>query len=325
MRFAGLCSVFLIGSFLQSSSGELTSSKPAPFAPGRVGFSVKFKDETSSYRVRGVFVLPRSELSLEVVSATARDRFEIEAKESLAITQIAPRIWSLKAPSQVGLYPVKIRNTSTEETMLLNVFVLVRFREITGEYLNGYRIGSYPKTVLKGLTIYEPPKGFVEVTRQNADTLVAPHFRLGQFLCKQEGDYPKYLILKERLLLKLELILEKVNERGYRCDTFYIMSGYRTPYYNRAIGNVRYSRHVWGGAADIFVDDDPRDGMMDDLNKDGKIDYRDAAILYDIIDEQYGRPFYALLLGGLGRYKRTAAHGPFVHVDVRGFRARWGQ
>ena len=48
------------------------------------------------------------------------------------------------------------------------------------------------------------------------------------------------------------MILQKVNERGYRCDTFHIMSGYRTPYYNGAIGNVRYSRHVWGGAADIF-------------------------------------------------------------------------
>jgi hypothetical protein len=303
----------------------LTVSKPVSFTPGRVGFSVKFKDETSFYGVNGVFVLPQSELSLEVVSATVREIFEIEAKVSSAITKTSRRAWSWKAPSQVGLYPVKIRNTATEETMLFNVFVLVPFREITGEYLKGYRIGSYPRTALKGLSIYEPPKGFVEVTRQNEDTLVAPHFRLGQFLCKQEGDYPKYLILKERLLLKLELILEKVNERGYRCDTFHIMSGYRTPYYNRAIGNVRYSRHVWGGAADVFIDENPRDGMMDDLNKDDKIDYRDAAILYDIIDDLYGRPFYSRFLGGLGRYKRTAAHGPFVHVDVRGFRARWGR
>jgi uncharacterized protein YcbK (DUF882 family) len=103
------------------------------------------------------------------------------------------------------------------------------------------------------------------------------------------------------------------------------MSGYRTPYYNKAIGNVRYSRHVWGGAADVFVDHDPKDDLMDDLNGDGHIDYRDAAVLYDIIDDLYGRPFYARFLGGLGRYKKTASHGPFVHVDVRGFRARWGQ
>jgi hypothetical protein len=126
-------------------------------------------------------------------------------------------------------------------------------------------------------------------------------------------------------LLKLELILQAVNERGYTCDTFHIMSGYRTPYYNKAIGNVKYSRHLWGGAADIFIDENPRDGMMDDLNRDSKIDYRDAAVLYDIIDGLYGKPFYASFVGGLARYRKTPTHGPFVHVDVRGFRARWGE
>ena len=102
------------------------------------------------------------------------------------------------------------------------------------------------------------------------------------------------------------------------------MSGYRTPFYNRAIGNVKYSRHLWGGAADIFIDEDPKDGTMDDLNRDGIINYKDAAVLYDIVDDLYGKPFYRIFMGGLGRYKKTANHGPFVHVDVRGFRARWG-
>jgi uncharacterized protein YcbK (DUF882 family) len=30
------------------------------------------------------------------------------------------------------------------------------------------------------------------------------------------------------------------------------------------------------------------------------------------------------LIGGIGIYKATSAHGPFVHIDVRGNRARWG-
>ena len=172
--------------------------------------------------------------------------------------------------------------------------------------------------------IYRPPRGFIEVTEDNLETLVSPHFRLKDFLCKQDGDYPKYLVLQEKLLLKLELILEKVNEEGVRCNTFHVMSGYRTPYYNKLIGNVKYSRHLWGGAADIFIDEHPEDSMMDDLNGDGQIDYRDAGVLYDIIDRMYGKPWYQRFLGGLGRYKKTSNHGPFVHVDVRGFRARWG-
>jgi uncharacterized protein YcbK (DUF882 family) len=102
------------------------------------------------------------------------------------------------------------------------------------------------------------------------------------------------------------------------------MSGYRTPYYNELIGNVKRSRHLLGGAADIFIDESPKDGMMDDLNKDGKIDWRDAHILYEIIDDMYGKKFYEPFVGGLARYEKTACHGPFVHVDVRGNRARWG-
>ena len=32
------------------------------------------------------------------------------------------------------------------------------------------------------------------------------------------GGYPRYLVLKERLRLNLELILETANEKGYRID-----------------------------------------------------------------------------------------------------------
>ena len=88
-------------------------------------------------------------------------------------------------------------------------------------------------------------------------------------------------------------------------------------------GNVKYSRHVYGGAADFFIDENSKDDMMDDLNRDGKIYFKDAAIIYETIDELYGKKFYARLTGNLARYKKTSYHGPFVHVDVRGFRARW--
>lgn len=65
------------------------------------------------------------------------------------------------------------------------------------------------------------------------------------------------------------------------------------------------------------------DGIMDDLNSDGKLDHRDANILYDIIDKMYGEPWYGCFLGGLAGYKERRGHGPFVHVDTRGFLSRW--
>ena len=64
--------------------------------------------------------------------------------------------------------------------------------------------------------------------------------------------------------------------------------------------------------------------MMDDLNRDGKIDINDAAVLYKLIDGLYGKPFYKKYVGGLGRYKKTPRNGPYVHVDNRGNRTRWG-
>jgi len=300
-----------------------TVGELAKFSTEKTEFAIRFKDEVSPFRVIGIFVLPEETLTLEALDIDKTNKYALQASVG-KVAEIAINKWQWQAPKETGLYPVRIINLHSVDLITLNIFVMVPYNQLKGEYLNGYLIGTYPPIPLELLPMYKLPQGFIEVTKENEETLVAPHFKLKQFLCKQESGYPKYIVLKERLLLKLELILEKVNENGYRCDTFNIMSGYRTPYYNNAIGNVKYSRHLWGGAADIFIDENPQDDMMDDLNRDGTIDYRDADVIYNIIDEMYGKSFYLPFRGGLGRYHKTAFHGPFAHVDVRGFRARWG-
>jgi len=100
------------------------------------------------------------------------------------------------------------------------------------------------------------------------------------------------------------------------------MSAYRTPFYNRAIGDVEYSMHQWGSAADIYVD--PKDmNRMEDLNRDGRIDVSDSKYLYDEIESWLADKDAQRFQGGMGFYPATSAHPPFVHVDVRGTRARW--
>ena len=130
-------------------------------------------------------------------------------------------------------------------------------------------------------------------------------------------------LTETNLLRKLEFLTEAVNKKGIATQGFHIMSGYRTPYYNKLIKNRLWSRHQWGGASDIFIDENPKDGRMDDLNRDGKIDVKDARYLADLVEEYYTSPSFQPYIGGLGIYKANAAHGPFIHVDVRGFRARW--
>jgi hypothetical protein len=188
--------------------------------------------------------------------------------------------------------------------------------------LNGYRIGAYPARPLRGDPLYLPPKGFVEVTDDNEDTKLSPRFTLGQFTSKQTKEFPKFVVINPQLIVRLEQLADGLDAIDKPAE-LHIMSGYRTPFYNRAIENVRYSLHQWGAAADVFVDDD-KDGRMDDLNGDKQIDRNDAALLFSIanaLDRRPGRPRdYA---GGLGLYGATAAHGPFVHIDVRGRVARW--
>lgn len=313
---------------LLAAGGGASDPADGGFSPEKAGFALRVGDLVVPYRVFAVSALPEEMVTVEVLEAKDLDseeeeRYLLEPSRE-GITRMGPGRWQWQVPKETGLYPIRIVDTEAAEAITLNLFVMVPYDELEGGYLNGYRIGRYPTIPLKRLPVYRPPRGFIEVTEENAETYVAPHFRLSQFVCKQGGDYPRYVVLKGKLLLKLELTLEKVNERGYPCTTLYIMSGYRTPYYNRAIGNVKYSRHIYGGAADIFIDENPSDDMMDDLNRDGKIDYRDAAVLYGIIDGMYGRSWYEPFVGGLARYRKTASHGPFVHVDVRGFHARWG-
>jgi hypothetical protein len=293
------------------------------YSPGKAGFTIKFKEEISPYKVIAMFVLPNEVVTIEALGAGNTNALALRYSAG-EVTESNGNHWRWRAPGSVGDYSVAVIDSTAGDSIKISAFVMVPYSDLKGEYLNGYRIGKYPSVSAKLLPIYKPPRGFIEVTRANEDRQVSPHFRLKQFVCKQEGGYPRYVVLRERLLLKLEVVLEEANRRGYNTGTFEIMSGYRTPYYNKAIGNVRYSRHLWGGAADIFIDQDPADGMMDDLNADGKIDYRDAEVLYDIVEGLYDRPWYERFLGGLAWYRRTRSHGPFVHVDVRGFRARWG-
>ena len=225
------------------------------------------------------------------------------------------------APAQSGHYTARIGHAASGDETLLNLWVSVPSAEMEGEYLNGYRIGTYPPA-RKNRPNYEPPAGFYEVTADNVDVSLSPHFTMRQFLCKQASDYPKYVVLQESLLVLLEGLLLDARAAGYDIDTFGVISGYRTPFYNRQIGNVPYSRHVYGDAMDFFIDVDG-DGRMDDIDRDGARDKGDVLRLFGIVDRFMGRPQNRQLLGGIGRYYKTPRHGGFVHADVRGYRARW--
>ena len=209
-------------------------------------------------------------------------------------------------------------------------FALITIRDFTEKQdgrIGTYRIGYWPNEQGEAYGgAYANPSGFIEVTPQNMNTSVSQHFRLSDFLTHdQQGTWPKYLVLREDLVDKLELVIAELQREGHTVQHMSVMSGFRTPQYNatggETGGRASMSRHMYGDAADVFIDNN-RDGRMDDLNRDGRVNHRDAQVILDAAEKVERR--HPDVTGGVGVYKATSEHGPFAHVDVRGYRARWG-
>jgi hypothetical protein len=211
--------------------------------------------------------------------------------------------------------------TPTAET----VFTMRSFGQKVRAWLNGYRLGYWPQE--KGRLrseAYRNPDGFIEVTPENEDTRVSEHFRLRDFVSHGQKDvWPKYVVLREPLLDKLELVIEDLNDHGVNAEGMRIRSGFRTPAHNQAVrgeGSARDSRHQFGDAADVFVDAEGN-GKMSDLNGDKRVNFADVKLILDAVERVEAR--YPELVGGTGLYAYSGRSGPFAHIDVRGTRARW--
>ena len=295
----------------------ITAARPV-VASSAVRFALRYQNITSTDRVRALTVLPGETVTFEVMDPDPRSNY-LARPTGGKLVPLGTGRWAWTSPPEPGLYPIQVAGPDGGDKVILQAFVLVPFHQLQGASLNGYRIGRYPEKALPG---FSPPAGFIEVTKENEDVMVSPHFRLKQFLCKQPAGSRMYLVLNERLPLALEYALKKVNEAGYRVSTFHIMSGFRTPAYNSSLGNVRFSQHQFGAAADIFIDENCC-GVMNDLNGHRLSDIRDSKVLYRLINEAAARPEAQGLIGGIGKYHSTATHPPFVHVNVRDRMARW--
>ena len=180
----------------------------------KTSFSITVKGEKSDYTIFSVFVMPRETVPLIVHAPVT------VSSETVAVRQSEAEGWELVAPNKPGAYTVTIDHEGGE-SMRLNVLVLTPMAEMQGEFLHGYRIGAYPSKPLRDNPIYLPPQGLFMLTAQNRNLQLTPHFTLGQFQCKQGGSSdPKFVLVRERLLLKLEYLLEVAQGEGFAIETF---------------------------------------------------------------------------------------------------------
>ena len=226
---------------------------------------------------------------------------------------------AVRAPA---VHQVAANGTKTPFALI----VLRPFGEKRGEVLQGYRLGRWPSERWMMGRKYWNPDGFIEVTQATAGLPLSDHFVLAEFLTHDQRDvWPKYMVLQEPLIDKLELVLADLAVHGVATDRVRVLSGFRAPYYNDRIvseGAARASRHQYGDAADVIIDANG-DGRMDDLNHDGRLDLGDTQVILRAVERVEKQ--YPSLVGGLGLYHAMGASGPFAHIDVRGTSARWSK
>jgi uncharacterized protein YcbK (DUF882 family) len=232
------------------------------------------------------------------------------------------------APTQPGIWNLALRmRDAIRPASTVNVITMVPLSVKRQGRIGDYRIGSWPYEGGDApREIYRPPAGLIEVTPENMNLWLTERIQLKDFLTKgQDNVWPKYVVVDPRVLDKLELVFQELERMGHPVENIFAVSGFRTPDYNVGGGDPRgrgaLSRHMYGDALDWAIDND-RDGQMDDLNGDGRVDMADLRIIAEAVDRVERR--HPHLIGGLGLYRpRPGAHRGFVHVDTRGFRARW--
>jgi hypothetical protein len=256
-----------------------------------------------------------------LLGSSGRLRFIPATPEQLASDSLLARVFAEQGVAEAGLRQVSLQSADGTP---LTLALLIPFGQKTGGTVQGYRVGYWPSEKRASVTT-ALPEGFIEVARESQDIALSEHFLARHFLTKDQFDvWPKYLLVQPKLLDKLELIIAELEEMGH-VGAVRVLSGFRTPQYNqrgvcRRCRRARDSRHMYGDAADIFVDADSN-GVMDDLDGDGKVTTADARYLARIVERVEAA--HPDLVGGLGIYRARQGHGPFIHVDTRGKAARW--
>lgn len=247
---------------------------------------------------------------------------ELVSEEGDTVT-VAPA-----AAPRPGIWNVLVRvRNEIRQVPDLTVLSMVPLTEKRSGRIGSYVVGTWPHE--DGGTprtpAYAAPRGMVQVTAENLDLPVSRHFRLRHFVTKgQENVWPKYVLISPRLLDKLELTIDELERMGHPVRRVGVISGFRTPSYNAGGGDTAgrgaLSRHMYGDAMDWFIDNDG-DGRMDDLTGDGRAGLADLRIMVEAAERVERR--YPDLIGGIGVYPPTGAHAGFIHIDTRGYRARW--
>ena len=280
-----------------------------------------------------------------------------EGAEATLVLPGGSRRITVRATLQVRLARGTGAARTERQTATLDLLCPAPASMLVDGVIDGYRIGHYldpadPATYRrfrvkttwprKYPEKYRVPDFFYRCTPETKRMKIAPHQTLGFWMT----DFPwkslgktQYIALDPNLAAKLEDLLELLRARGVQVTQFVPIYGFRPPSFN--LGTIKsqsatnlkepFSMHQYGRAVDLIIDEDG-DGVLDDLNHDGKITIRDAALIrryVDQLDRRYLSEGRMEMVGGAGIYDRhdfvqRPIQTPYIHIDTRGFLDRNG-
>jgi uncharacterized protein YcbK (DUF882 family) len=109
---------------------------------------------------------------------------------------------------------------------------------------------------------------------------------------------------------------DSLRQKGLSANLL-VISTKRTAWHNKMqeqfSGAAKNSRHLTGDAVDFLVFD---------INDDGSSNNKDVDLVFEILDKQIIKE-----KGGIGTYKNEQSfiNRQMIHIDCRGYRARWAR
>ena len=334
---AGLLVMFAIGWSWSIANAKTGEGLPAGVNPTAARLSAALSDGDApslAYLTEAMLesVVPKGEsgkLRARIAapgSSVGTDTLPSGAVATFSSGSAAESTKVFRAPQRTGVWKLAINvGNAVRSVSDFSIITQKPASEKRAGKIGLYYIGNWPNRGKTPKADYTPPSGFIEVTPENQNTQLSEHFRMRDFLPHDQANvWPKYLVVSLKLIDKLELVLADLQKQGIDPRGVRVMSGFRTPQYNagggETSGRAGLSRHMYGDASDIFIDNDGN-GVMDDLNKDGRVDIGDARFILAAVNRVEAA--HPSLIGGCGVYRATSAHGPFTHIDTRGYPARW--
>ena len=198
-------------------------------------------------------------------------------------------------------------STAAEIAAILEQFKSVALKDLPEEYRTQAKLddNTYRKMVRN--------TSYYKIKKKDVYRKIVGDNRMVNLVTKDSAYYAMsywsedwlYWGIDKRILFKILALQDELTKQGYDRNAFYLKSGHRSPWYNEYVKGASKSRHILGQAVDIQVGD---------INRSGGFTAEDKVIVIQICEDKIiGNK------GGIGLYPGTRA----VHIDVRGYKARW--